>query len=293
MHEPNTPPRLSSPTASLDLTNHNPPRSPYRAPLPPHMTKFHSSLRSPFSVAYRRVHSRRERIYSRSNPDLLAERLDISEDTPFHSTLREKALLHISYAYACAGYAHAALCIIVSLALAALVFSFAKSLYADVIRKTRIRADDIAIRAAECYLSRLKNDCIMSDDGATTHHPTPALDTLCKKWLACERRGKHANADAYSASVWAETAAETINSFAERIHSTAVVISVLVVVIVLFIMSSAAFGFMHVRVADTSRLDRSVASDMLQRDDGLRRRGSVPIAYDAQGADQRPRITAR
>lgn len=132
------------------------------------------------------------------------------------------------------------------------------------VRKTRVRADELAIQAAECYLSRVKNDCIVADDGSA-HHPTPALDTLCKKWVACERRGKYADRDAYSASVWAETMAETINSFAQRISSTAVVIAMLLMVIVLFVVSSAAFGYMHRRVAD-STMEKSAAADILERD---------------------------
>lgn len=286
---PTSPPR--SPTPSLDLTTpppHTPQQPPHpRGPLPPHMSKFHTPLRSPtFSTAYRRIHSRRERIYSRTNPDLLAERLDISEETPFYSSLREKALLHISLAYACAGYAHAALCVVVSLSLAALIIAFARGLYSDVARKTRVRADELAIQAAECYLSRLKNDCIIAEDG-TAHHPTPALDNLCKKWFACERRGKHADRDAYSASVWAETVAETINSFAHRISSTAVVFAVLVVVVVLFVVSSAAFGYMHRRVTDET-VHRSAARDMLERDAMTRGNPHKALTYPGIGAASSP-----
>lgn len=176
-----------------------------------------------------------------------------------------------------------------SLALAALVVAFAKGLYSDVARKTRIRADELAIQAAECYLSRVRNDCIFAKDGSA-YHPTPALDTLCKKWVACERRGKHADRDAYSASVWGETMAETINSFAQRISSTAVVFAVLVVVVVLFFVSSAAFGYMHRRVADSTG-EKSAAADIMERDAIMRANARKTLTYP--GMEGRASYTAR
>ncbi|CDF35309.1 unnamed protein product [Chondrus crispus] len=156
------------------------------------------------------------------------------------------------------------LCVVVSLVLAAGVAAFARALYADVARKTSLRADHLAIQAAECLLARTANACLLRDGVAT--HPTPALDALCKKWLACERRGHVVHRDALSATVWAETFAETVNSFADSISSTAVVIALAATIVLAFLMSSAAFGFMHNKVVAHGPPERSVTHEALLKD---------------------------
>lgn len=229
--------------------------------------KPHHPRAGAFNSAYRRIYSRRERLYSRDNPNIVAERLDVAEDAPPlpSRAARDRALTHLSVAYAAAGYAQAALCVVVSLALAAGVAAFARGVYADVARKTRLRADALAIDAAECYLARTNNGCVVGDDGAS--HVTPALDALCKKWLACERRAKFIQADAMSASVWAETFAETVNSFSDRISSTAVVLALAGAVVVVFMMSSAAFGFMHKRLVEERVAEgRMLTHGVMERD---------------------------
>lgn len=241
----------SAPTSSAPTTSFFPQSQPFPTnmkPLPGH-----------YSTARRRIYARRDRIYSRTNPDVIAERLDLEEDAPLLN--RHRALSHLSVAYAAAGYAHSTLCVVVSLALAAGVTAFARSLYADVTRKTSLRADDLSLKAAECLTSRTNNGCAINDGIAT--HVVPALDTLCKKWYACEQRANLVNEDALSASVWAETFAETVNSFTDKISSTAVVIALSAGIVVAFLMSSAAFGLMHKRVVETRVPDDSIARQML------------------------------
>lgn len=233
VEEPSTPPPRS-PTTSLDLTRPSPPSSP---------SPFSPRVRSPFSSAYRRVRSRRERIYSRSNPDLLAERLDISEETP-HSYLRDRASAHVSVAYACAGYAHAALCIVVCIALGLLVGGLGRGVWGDVKRKIRVREDEMTMEALECSRKRTENGCQVDQDGSVKH-VTPALEGLCKRWVMCEKRGGFVREDAWSATVWAETLAEMLNAFAERITSTGVVLAVVGGVVVLFGVSSVIVGRMQ------------------------------------------------
>lgn len=173
--------------------------------------------------------------------------------TPLHPA-RDRALAHLSMAYAAAGYAQAALCVVVSLVLAGMVFSFARGVSSDITRKTRERASHFSIRAAECRANRLTNRC--ADADGSPMHATPALAELCAEWLECEMKGRFAEQDAVSASVWAETFAETINSFAEKISSTTVVVGLAFAVVVAFLMSSAAFGFMHRRLVDDRLVER-------------------------------------
>lgn len=206
-------------------------------------------------------------MYSRDAPGVVAERLDVAEEAPPPPAraARDRALTHLAVAYAAAGYAQAALCVVVSLALAAGVAAFARGVYADVARKTRLRADALAMEAAECYMARTNNGCLVRDDAAS--HVTPALDALCKKWLACERRAKFVDADAMSASVWAETFAETVNSFADRISSTAVVLALAAALVMAFMMSSAAFGFMHKKLVDERVIEgRMLTHGVMERD---------------------------
>lgn len=200
-----------------------------------------------FNAAMRRVYTRRERLFDRATPDVMRERLDVAEEcsAPSPHPAREAALTHLSRAYAVAGYAQAVLCVVVSAVIVTFLSSFARGLLSDVSRKTRERASGAIRSAALCRLNYAENGC-----ASATNTLTPALKSLCEDWKSCMARESSAKADAVSATVWAEAVAETFNAFAERISSTSVAIGLTVVVILMFFMSSAAFGFMHKRLVD-------------------------------------------
>lgn len=241
-------------TIDVDLTTqHLPATEPETMPTLSPYARHHR-----FNTLYRRIHSRRERVYNQQNPDIMAERLHMTEEHPLPQA-RENALAHISVAYALAGYAQAALCIVMSCALAWGVIHFAWGVWGDVTRKTRLREESIIAKALECAANHVKNGCTVGEDGLVTH-ATPALATLCREWDVCEKRGRFASADAVSASVWSETFAEVVNSFADKISSTSVVIALSVAIVVAFLMSSAAFGFMHRRLVDERLMAPSSAS---------------------------------
>lgn len=226
------------------------PSSPFGQPQYHSMPHLRASPRN-FNKAVRRVYTRRERMYDRTAPNkMLGERLEVSEEMPppeLHPA-RESALTHLSRAYAVAGYAQAALCVVVSAVLVAFIVSFARGMLADVNRKTRHRASG-AVRAADlCRRNFNENRCAAAEAAELVH--TPALAALCVDWKDCFARADFAERDALSATVWAEAVAETFNAFAERISSTSVVIGLTVAILLLFFMSSAAFGFMHRRLVD-------------------------------------------
>lgn len=233
--------------AELDLTdaasNGFAASSPFADYNMPHMR---ASPRN-FNKAVRRVYTRRERMFDRATPNkLMGERLEVSEEMPpaeLHPA-REAALTHLSRAYAMAGYAQAALCVVVSAVLVAFIISFSRGMLADVSRKIRHRAGDAVRSSVECRRKFDENGC------ASAHRLTPSLAGLCSEWNECIAMGGFAERDAVSATVWAEAVAETFNAFAERISSTSVVIGITCSVILLFFMSSAAFGFMHRRLVD-------------------------------------------
>lgn len=206
-----------------------------------------------FNRAMRRVYTRRERTIDRERPSLMRERLELAEECPapeLHPA-RESALAHLSRAYAVAGYAQALLCVVVSAVLVAFILSFARGLLSDVSRKTRARASVSVQQAAVCRRNFAENGC-----GLSSVERSSALKDLCAQWNACIEREGTARQDAVSATVWAEAAAETVNAFANRISSTSIAIGLILAIVLLFFMSSAAFGFMHRRLVD----DRLVAA---------------------------------
>ena len=231
-------------------------------------------MRSPGGVnaAYRRIYSRRERIYNRNHPDVVAERLDMAEESPMSPSYRarERAETHISYAYVVAGYAHSSLIAICCIALAICVVLFAQGVLADVSRKIRVREDNIVLKAASCRNDRLKNGCELLEDGSISH-ATPALLKLCEEWLACEKRGDFAGVDANSGSVWSETIADIVNAFTSRISSMTTMIGVLVLLLGTFAVTTASFGFFHNKYVATNQRQRDHAHTpaVLDRDDNV------------------------
>lgn len=199
-----------------------------------------------YNSARRRVYTRRDRIVDPTAPNMVRERLDMAEDcvAPELHPARQSALIHLSRAYAVAGYAQATLCFVSCFCLCVFIVSFSRGLYSDVTRKTRLRATDGRRTAIACRTNYSENRCY----GATEQ--TPALKSLCQEWKACMLREEHADVEAPSATVWAEAVAETFNAFTDRISSTTMAIGLIVVVVLLFFMSSAAFGFMHKRLVD-------------------------------------------
>ena len=214
-----------------------------------------------FNSAYRRI-THRERLVSQRDRNLLAERTHTTEEAalPEH---RERALRHVSRAYALAAYAHAGLLTLLAVLFALAAFFFSRAIAGDILRKTRVRVDDIVTNAMQCARNLQSNGCVV--DGDLVTHTTPALEALCTKWLACERRARYAWSDAASASIWAETLAETINSFMDRISSTSVLVAVFGGTCAVFLCSSAAFGFLHRRAVD----DRVVNIPRIQEHDPI------------------------
>lgn len=258
---------------SIDLTTAPAPPSP-RGPLHEHMKLPALRAAHAYTTAHRRLYTRRERIYNRNQPHLVAERLHLTEEHA--APTQNPALSHLSRACAAAGYAQSTLIVTVSLCLALFFLHFASALLADVRRKTRLRADDLSTEARECAAEWRRNAC---ED--TAGHHTPALVTLCEKWAACERRGAFAGTDALSASLWAETLAEVVNAFADRISSTSVVLTILAAVGLVFCMSTAAFGYLHRRLFDRRltmerRDDAPSLSAALIKDDSAFHGGSPP-----------------
>ena len=225
-----------------------------------------SSPRS-FNAAVRRVYSRRERMYDQRSPGIMHERLDIAEECPapvLHPA-REKALTHLSRAYAVAGYAQAALCVVFSAVLVAFVLSFARGFLSDISRKTRARAGDSVRAASICAQHYQENMCATLDRSKLT----PAMSNMCLEWQECVDRGTLASQDAVSATVWAEAAAEAVNAFAEKISSTTILVGLISCVVLTFFMSSAAFGFMHRRLIDDrlTAVEPSPAPSVLSRNE--------------------------
>lgn len=244
-----SPPSSHRPVEEVDLT---------ASPLPAMPSHVRASPRN-FNRAMRRIYTRRERTVDSERPSLMRERLELAEELPapeLHPA-REAALLHLSRAYAVAGYAQALLCVIVSSVLAAFILSFARGLLSDVSRKTRARAGASVAQAAVCRRNFAENACGVR--GASGQ--SAAVRELCAGWGACIERARSAGEDAVSATVWAEAAAETVNAFANRISSTSIAIGLTAAVVVMFFMSSAAFGFMHRRLVD-ERLVATAASPM-------------------------------
>lgn len=215
----------------------------------PHSHHHHHHHRSQpsFTSAYHRILSRHDRRIDRSNPNLIRERIDIAEERRDHPA-RERALNHVSRAYAAVGYTHAFLAVIVSLLFAALLLAVARAVASDVSRKTRDRAADFLASAAECSASIRQNNCIV--DGDHVSHRSYEMAALCKKWVSCARRGKYADSDARSAKVWAETLADIVNTFTERLSTTTILVTALLLFVVACLFSSTAFNFLHRRVVD-------------------------------------------
>lgn len=222
--------------------------------MPTHVSvKRHHHFRSQpsFTSAYHRVISRQEREYDRTNPDLVRERIDVAEELRDHP-VRQQALSHVTRAYVAIGYTHATLTIIVSAICAALLLAVSYAVASDVARKTRDRAADLLSSAAECAARARQNNCVVEGDHVS--HPSYEMAALCKKWVSCARRGQFADSDARSAKVWAETLADIVNTFAERLSVTTVIVTATLLIVAAIFFSSSAFNFLHQRVVDDGLL---------------------------------------
>lgn len=230
-------------TQTIDLTKHE------EDPMPAHSTVKRHHFRSlpSFTSAYHRIVSRQEREFDQSNPSIVRERIDVSEERRANP-VREQALTHVSRAYAAIGYTHATLTILVSAVFAALLLAVSFAVASDVARKTRDRASDLVASAAECTARIRENNCIVEGDHIS--HSSYEMAALCKKWVFCARRGQFADSEARSAKIWAETLADIVNTFAERLSTTTVVVVAAVAIVIIMLCSSSAFRFLHHRVVN-------------------------------------------
>lgn len=259
MAEPRSPVVPSPPADELDLTGpttHSLDRllSPSPSPSTLHfstdMARFHRTTPTSFKHATRRL-LQRERFIHRDRPDLAVERVQVAEISPGNPT-RDAALLHGARAYAAVGYMYAALALVVTSVAAFFLIAVSRAIAADVARKTRSRAADLAATAAACDAKARANSCSVHGDFVT--HASNEVAELCRGWVACARDGAFALQDARSAKVWAETLADIGNAFAERVSSATMVISLAFMVVLIFLVSSAAFGFLHRRVVGDVQL---------------------------------------
>lgn len=214
----------------------------------------HSRSHHTFNHAYHRIVSRQERQYDRTNPNLFRECVDVSEEHRDHP-IREQALAHVTRAYVAVGYTHATLTVLVSAVCAALLLAISYAVASDVARKTRARATELVASAAECSVRIRENYCLIDGDHVS-HGSSYEMAELCKKWVTCARRGEFADSDAHSAKVWAETLADIVNTFAERLSSTTIAVTAAMLIVLSIVFSSSAFNFLHRRVADDSILAR-------------------------------------
>lgn len=243
-----------SPTSFIDLTREG--AQAMRLP----------SARHPgaFTMATRRVYSRRERAYERpynSSPQIVIERLDtvcdepasLNDNSPAEHPARTRALNHLASAYAITAYSHAALSVaLVAIGIVGLL-AFALALTGDVSRKTRERAAKFSSSAAECARNLKQNNCFPETPGNNAMvASTPALEQLCREWMICAAQADFAWRDALSGTVWAETLAETINAFSNKMSSVTMVVAFALAMVFAFSLSTAAFSYMHRKLTDCS-----------------------------------------
>lgn len=228
-------------TQTIDLTG----QEAYPMPTRSSVKRHHFRSLPSFTSAYHRIISRQEREIDYANPNIVRERIDVSEER-HPNPVRERALTHVSRAYAAIGYTHATLTILVSAICATLLLAVSFAVASDVARKTRDRASDLVASAAECTARIRENNCIV--DGDHISHSSYEMAALCKKWVFCARRGRFADSEARSAKIWAETLADIVNTFAERLSTMTVVVVVGVAIVIFMLCSSSAFRLLHNRV---------------------------------------------
>lgn len=242
----------STPTLKRPQTNYN----------------HHTIRHSHFSTAYHRVISRQERQYNRQNPDLVQERLDIAEESRHHPS-QDRLYNHLSRAAIAIGYTHATIVVISSAIFVVFLLALSFAVASDIFRKTRDRAVTFSSAAAECASNLRSHQCVVTQDG-TYHESSHEMTRLCKEWYACAQRGRFAKADAWSAKIWAETFADIVNAFTERLSTSTMVILAVVVFLLSFLCTSTAFSIFHRRasveqVADSIYSPRHEASPVPNR----------------------------
>lgn len=174
---------------------------------------------------------------------MVRERLDVSEETPVNDVehVRERAYTHLTRAHAIIAYANAALCAVLSAVLFAFIVLFARGMLADVWRKARLREHTILTEAAQCHTHIQDNGC----EAATLHLLKPALREMCAEWMRCTARAQYAKLDANSATIWAESLAETINAFTEGISTVSILVAFAAVLALIFVTAHSAYGLSH------------------------------------------------
>ncbi|CAN8063216.1 unnamed protein product [Agarophyton chilense] len=153
-----------------------------------------------FTAAYRRVHTRRDRVYTQNG---LFERVCHTDERP--------ALAPFTL------WLSNLLVAVAVLAAAALLLHLAHALYCDIMRKTTSRAHQLEREASQCHLHFRTNQCESAS--------SPALSRLCLEWRQCVSRGRSAFRHAFSLTVFAEIAADMFNTFGATVTSKGVIVA--------------------------------------------------------------------
>eukprot|EP00172_Hildenbrandia_rubra_P000161 Plantae.Rhodophyta-Hildenbrandia_rubra.ctg10721.p2 GENE.Plantae.Rhodophyta-Hildenbrandia_rubra.ctg10721~~Plantae.Rhodophyta-Hildenbrandia_rubra.ctg10721.p2 ORF type:complete len:336 (-),score=58.73 Plantae.Rhodophyta-Hildenbrandia_rubra.ctg10721:1604-2611(-) len=157
---------------------------------------------------------------------------------------------HVWRAWAMVGYAHAAIAVAIAAVVVWCLVMFAWGMRADVARKFRGRVDVAEEKVRQCQDMWRNNGCDVLD--VNGHKVMPALRDMCKTWDRCIQGARWVWMEGYSASIWAEVVAETVNAFAGKISSSSVMVTLILGGLIATLLSIASWGVMHKRIADAS-----------------------------------------
>lgn len=107
----------------------------------------------------------------------------------------------------------------------------------DVNNKSRERLADDIVRIQSCKNEYEQNQCLPGTR-------VPALESLCNEWFKCMNPNTNGLQDRniyQSGTLWAQTLAEIINAFVDRISIRSVII-ILVTVCAIVMVTNVAFG---------------------------------------------------
>lgn len=253
-------PKLFAPSltsSSIDSPPPSPPPSPPAVDItmPVRPTVRHRHM--PGNVATRRTVTKRDRAYAPGGR--VIERVHVITD-------ESGAPRPPQHAMTIAAIAHVAVCCVVAVVAVAGLGGFALALWGDVSRKTRARAARFVSAAEACVRDWEGNGCSASVPGRTT-----VLEDLCRGWAECIERGKFAEADAVSGTVWAEAVAEVVNAFANSVNSWSAVVAVGAAVVALGLAGNCALAGVRQSGHTTGSSRRSAAHpNSMEDEDHLR-----------------------
>ena len=169
---------------------------------------------------------------------------------------------HLWRAWALVGYAHAAIAVAIAAVIVWGLFMFAWGVRADVGRKFHGRVGIAEERVRECQESWIHNGCdaVQSSKESTA----PALRKMCEAWDRCAQQRKMAWMEGYSASIWAEVLAETVNAFAAKISSSSMAVVIISGIAVACLLSITSWRALDRRASDASASWANASSSSVQ-----------------------------